>query len=120
MTGRFYISGPDIGHDDFNEPAFRRAAEAIVAVGGDVVVPLDVKPDPHDGECPASYARGTEHSNACYLRADLRAMLDCDAIVLLPGWEASVGARLELSVAAAVGMRVVYPPRVAVEGGDTS
>lgn len=53
-------------------------------------------------------AKGMEHSWGCFMRYDLKAMLDCDAIYMLPGWEQSHGARLELQVASAVGMRVVF------------
>lgn len=50
---------------------------------------------------------GTPEPDTGDLRA-LPSMLGCPEIHLLPGWEASVGARLELSVAAAVGMRVTF------------
>ena len=39
-----------------------------------------------------------------YMRTDLRAMLDCEMIALLPGWEQSRGARREVSIADELGM----------------
>ena len=42
-----------------------------------------------------------------YMRTDLRALLDCEAIALLPGWEQSRGARCEVSIAEDLGMRRV-------------
>ena len=43
-----------------------------------------------------------------YLRSDLRQLLDCQAILLLRGWEKSKGARLEALIADEVGIRRVY------------
>lgn len=48
------------------------------------------------------------HSWECWLRFDLKAMLDCDAIVLLPSWEDSAGALLEKQVAQSIGMAMYY------------
>jgi hypothetical protein len=45
------------------------------------------------------------HDWNCWLKADLREMLTCDAILMLPEWEQSAGALLERNVALAVGMR---------------
>jgi hypothetical protein len=43
-----------------------------------------------------------------YLRRDIRVLLDCDGIALLPGWERSRGAQLEAHIAHALGMRPMY------------
>jgi len=40
------------------------------------------------------------------MRADIKDMLDCDAIAMLPGWEESKGARQELYNAIACDMKV--------------
>ena len=41
-----------------------------------------------------------------YLRFDLRAMLDCEGVAILPGWVDSPGAWLEVSVARSLDMPV--------------
>jgi len=112
MTGAVYVAGPMTGYPNLNREAFRSAEHQLRAAGRLVVNPHDVEPHWHDGrDCPPSYAVSDDgHAAACYLRSALRVMLECAEIHLLPGWEASVGARLELSVAAAVGMRVTFAP----------
>lgn len=56
---------------------------------------------------PHEIEKGMDHSWSCYLRYDLVAMLRCDAIVLLPGWQDSHGARLEQQVALACGLSIL-------------
>jgi hypothetical protein len=91
---RVYISGPMSGLPDLNFPAFHGAAKRLRAAGHDVVSPAEMD-DPEDT---------TEHDWGWYLRRDLKALVDCEAVVVLPGWKDSKGARLETSVAAQLGM----------------
>lgn len=111
MSERVYISGPIASDPDAREH-FAQAAEAVRATGREVVNPFDVPPVDHEGEsCPdAGYPAGDgsdDHtSSCCYMRTDLRALLDCDVIHLLPGWERYKGAGVELAVAQACGLRV--------------
>ena len=90
---RVYLSGPMSGLPDLNFPAFHAEAARLRALGHDVVSPAEVNPD---------------HSmpwEQC-LRADIKALCDCDTIALMPGWENSKGAHLELHVAHRIGLRV--------------
>lgn len=89
-----YIAGPMSGYPDLNYPAFHRAAADLRAQGYVVVNPADH----HDHE--------TEQPWEWYIRKGLAALLTCDAIVLLPGWQNSRGARLERHVAEVLGMRI--------------
>jgi hypothetical protein len=95
---RIYLAGPMSGLPEYNFPAFRDAAARLRALLFDVVSPVELDHGP--GE-PGSY------SNQHYLRNDLRALLDCDAIALLPGWEQSIGARCEVAVAITLGLGFV-------------
>lgn len=109
-----YVSGPIAGHEHLNEPLFRAAAQKLLRDNKfkrdndrvlRVVVPHDIAPFLHVDECPPSYVKNGDHTAACYLRTDLLVMLqDCSDVWFLPGWEASVGARLEMQVAAACGL----------------
>ena len=90
---KLYVSGPMSGLPGLNFPAFHQAAELLRGRGFEVVNPAEINPDPN-----AEWAD-------C-LRADIRALTYCDGIVMLPGYEGSRGATLELHIAAHLGMRV--------------
>ena len=101
---KVYISGPMSGIPESNFPAFHAAAASLRSLGIDVVNPAEINP----GQPPADGA-GKEAFDAFYnacLRADIREMMGCDAVALLPGWQHSKGANLELHVAHRVGMRI--------------
>lgn len=91
---RLYLSGPMTGHAELNFPAFHAAAARLRALGYVVVNPAELNPNPKVGW------------HAC-MRADLKALLECDAICLLQGWEQSSGAHLEMHVAHRVGIRIL-------------
>jgi hypothetical protein len=108
---KVYISGAITGLPlSVARDRFAAAAASLAAQGNDVVNPFDVPPHP-ECACPDAAGgdgAGSGHEWGCYLRGDLAAMLNCDAILMLPGWEASHGARLELAVASAVGLKVLF------------
>lgn len=43
-----------------------------------------------------------------HIKRDIRLLLECEAIYLLRGWEASPGAKLEADIAAATGITRLY------------
>lgn len=88
-----YLSGPMSGLPDLNFPAFNAEAARLRHLGYTVVNPADINTDSADW-------------HQC-LRADIRAMMDCDTLALLGGWQQSVGAHLELHIAHRVGLHVV-------------
>lgn len=100
---RIYLSGPMTGIAEHNFPAFNAEAARLGALGYDVVNPVDINPI----EAQSSW-------HEC-LRNDLAALLTCDTLALLDGWQGSAGAHLEMHVAHRVGMEIV----VAREIGTT-
>lgn len=101
---RVYVSGPMSGHIDSNFPAFHAAAAALRGIGFDVVNPAEINP----GEPPPPDASDDAHKHfwrQC-LRADVRELCDCDMVALLPGWEDSSGAHLEVHIAHRLGIKV--------------
>lgn len=94
MHERYYVSGPMTGLPGLNKPAFNAEADRLRALGFDVVNPAEV-------ELPEG------STWADYIRHDLKLLLDCTAIVMLPGWERSNGAVIEHVVAVKLGMKVL-------------
>ena len=43
-----------------------------------------------------------------HMREDIKLLLDCDAILMARDWERSVGCRVELNVALACGIKIIY------------
>jgi len=97
-----YLAGKMSGEPAHNYPAFHAAASDLRARGFHVVSPAELHADFETN--PKSYEN--------YLRADLIALLGTAAVVALPGWGQSNGARLEVTVARALGMLVwEYEPQ---------
>lgn len=92
---RWYLAGPMSGIEAMNFPAFHKAAAMLRAADFIVVNPAEISPDPAAGW------------NAC-MRADIAQLVTCQGIALLPGWEKSLGAQLEKTIADALDMRVMH------------
>lgn len=90
-----YLSGPMSGIKDYNFPAFHRVAERLRQDGTEVFNPAE------------SFDGDTELPYTTYMKADIEAILSCDFVVALTGWETSVGARLEVMVALGIGLPVI-------------
>ena len=84
---RFYLSGPITGKPDNNRTEFANAAADLRWLGHTVISPLEL-----DQKSKKDMTWGA------YLGRDIQILADSklDGIVLLPGWEKSNGARLEL------------------------
>jgi hypothetical protein len=97
---RVYISGPITGCDDINRPAFDAAEKSLKEMGYEVINPLNLFNMPLE---EGSYNIPWEG----YMRIDIKALCDCDAIYQLAGWENSRGATLEAIIASALDMRII-------------
>lgn len=86
----YYLAGPMTGLPEYNFPAFDKAAKELREAHIKVQSPHEIVFDePTPGGLP----------RAVYLRADFRLMLDCQGVILLPGWHKSPGAVAEVNVA---------------------
>ncbi len=90
-----YIAGPMTGLPDLNFPAFHARAAELRALGYDVINPAEINPDSHMSwrDC---------------MRTDIAALVFCDAIDMLPGWENSRGATLEFDIANRLGLTIYF------------
>jgi hypothetical protein len=117
-----YLSGPMAGRPRLNVEAFDAAAAYLRRKSPPervVLLPHGIEPWAHEGECPGGYrAHATApHAAACYLRTDIIMLLTrADEVVMLPGWELSVGARLEMQVAATCGIPISFFDKEILEG----
>lgn len=111
---KIYIAGPMSGIALFNFPAFDKKRDQLLKDGYQVVSPADIDrqngfdpihlPEDHDWTKIPEQA-GTR---AEIIKRDIAELLTCDAIYLLPGWENSVGARAEASIARWSAMYITY------------
>lgn len=107
-----YIAGPMSGYKDFNFPAFFAAADALRAKGWIVYNPANKEDEALIGEEAMKMGDPMEAQKAGFnfrdaYRWDIDCVIKSDAIFMLPGWEASPGARGEHAVA--VAMQRHYP-----------
>ena len=90
---RIYIRGPMTGFPDLNFPAFNNMAAKLRASGHQVINPAEIE-------------HVSDEWVDC-LRLDIIHLMECGSVALLPGWESSKGALLEVHIARALGMTVV-------------
>jgi hypothetical protein len=93
-ASRVYVAGPMTGIADFNYPAFNAVADQLRAQGYEVENPAD-----------HGIVEGAQWAD--YMAYDLTRLGLCGMIALLPDWEKSQGARLEVLIAEKLGMTVV-------------
>lgn len=93
---RVYISGPITGltEEEFMNN-FKFAEEFLTKRGHEVINPCTIE---HD------HAKTWED----YMCCDIRALFPCDAIAMIPGWENSRGARIEIAISKEMGKHIIY------------
>lgn len=93
VATRIYVAGPMSGLPESNYPAFNAVAAQLRALGFEVENPAE-NPAPACG------------SWLGYMRMAIRQLSHCDAIMMLPGWSESRGARIEYRLACDLGLHV--------------
>ena len=95
---------------DFNFPAFFSAAKFMESQGYTAINPAQLDIDAGYTLEKLKQLSPTEFQEFLKgaMKRDLEAIQSCDALVLLPGWEGSKGARAEKAVAEWGGKRVGY------------
>jgi hypothetical protein len=100
---KIYVSGAMSDLPDLNWPKFDYVSEELRQQGYDVVNPADIArglsiPDSIQGE----------KRYIIYIKADLKALIDCDCIYMLSGWEGSRGANMEYDLAVTLGLEIIF------------
>jgi hypothetical protein len=113
---KIYVAGPMRGIAEFNFPAFHNAAAFLRGKGHEVFNPaerdiiatgVDISRGNDTGDNTlAEVKHGFNLREA--LKDDLEFIcLQADAVVMLPGWEKSLGAQAEVATARALGLRIM-------------
>lgn len=98
LPRKYYLAGPMTGIDGHNFKEFDKFASGLRNLGYEVVSPAEIARSLPGLPGDLPYYE--------YVRADLRELMSCTDLVLLPGWRSSRGASMELKIADFVYMRV--------------
>jgi len=91
-----YLSGPMTGLPDYNRPAFDKVAKELRAQGKSVFNPADI--GPKENIMPRAW----------YMRKDLEGLMKSDSVYVLPGWDTSEGAKLEVAIARELELPIIF------------
>lgn len=97
MDSLLYIAGPMSGLPEFNYPAFRKAEADLNQRGHLTLNPVAIEMWNDTGK-PQAWE--------WYMRHALRMVTSSTGMCLLPGWQQSKGANLEVVVAEALGLDI--------------
>ena len=95
---KLYISGPIKGIEDYRK-IFLRVEEHLTDQGHEVVNPVTI---PHNHE----------ETYEAYMKEDIKALLECDAIFMIWGWKDSKGAQFEHETARMCGLKRLYGGKI--------
>lgn len=105
--GKIYLSGPMTGYPGLNYPLFMAVSAQLRAAGYTVYNPAEFN---HDGPAETFPIRRAFSEYSRFICEE------ADAIVLLPGWETSKGAKAELALAENCKLRVVHFTDLRIDG----
>lgn len=96
LDKKVYLSLPISGKDTYEiRRTLRKGYDYLRAQGYQIITPYDASPNAN-----ASYA---EH-----MGKDIQALLECDVVLMMPGWEDCRGCQCEKATAEIYGKEIVY------------
>ena len=102
---RLYLSGPMTGLPEHNYQAFAEAAHTLRQAGIESVVSPHELAAPNCDGC-LEHEHHDIHDWQAHMREDIIALMGCDTIVMLPGWQSSKGAKLEMLIGMELGYKI--------------
>jgi hypothetical protein len=96
---KIYLSGPMRGYTDLNYPMFNKVTKYLRDKGYEVYNPAEFKHDEPIEKFPIRRAFAEFCKYICE---------EADSIVLLPGWEKSLGVSAELALAKNCKLQIYY------------
>jgi hypothetical protein len=111
---RIYIAGPMRGIAFYNFIEFETARMNLEAEGWTVVSPADLDLaagfDPYDLDQDSDWNQWPKElgDKEEVIKRDLEALINCEAVCMLNGWEKSKGATAEIAVAIWSGKEIYY------------
>jgi hypothetical protein len=107
MKHRCYLAGPMTGRYEWNFPAFDAVAARLRAGGWEVISPAELDRQAGFNEKGMTGTESlSDEMKREFARRDLEALLSVDAVVVLPEWETSTGARHEVQIANWLGLEI--------------
>lgn len=103
---KVYLAGPMRGIPEYNFPAFLAAARDLRHKGYEVLSPAEA-----DLEEDAETTKLTEAEATAkfrhFMTRDMRMVLESEGVAVLPGWENSTGALMEVFVGKMAGGQII-------------
>lgn len=111
----WYLAGPMRGYPEFNFPAFARAAYRLRRLGLIVWSPAENSREEEFARISKGYDPSTgspgdgggRDALSFFMEVDLAQVARADGVIVLPGWQESEGAVLEVLVALYLGKPVI-------------
>lgn len=94
-----YVSGKMTGLPEYNYPKFEQVTAELRAMGFTVV-------------CPTELNKSKDWSWKRYMKENIKLLLECDYVYVIEGYEDSKGANIEIDLAKAIGLDIVYEGQV--------
>lgn len=101
-----YLSGKMTGEPNYRK-IFKKYEKVLTLMGYEVFNPVylsDYLIESHHIDKKTAW---TEEMRGFFLKEDIKALLQCDSIYMIPGWESSRGATFEKEVAEKCGIKVI-------------
>lgn len=107
---KVYISGPISGIEDANRKAFKDAEDRLTKMNFEVINPHNLfsqeEMNKLEHDVTTKVISFDQLWSVC-MKRDIKALMDCEFVAVLPYWESSRGANLEIAIAKAVGMPII-------------